>query len=110
VELVLKNKPALSASKMSTAEEKFRWIDALLADTVEREEKIGERLSKFDRLAVSRRWGKWIAFGMEKPFCDDIQPHAGDFPSGTSDDHAGIRCVFPVIIFDNRGSDGQLDL
>jgi ferrous iron transport protein B len=64
MEQVLKNKPVLKAPKMNDAEEKFGWIDELLSDTVIREEKAGERLSKFDRLATSRRWGKWIAFGI----------------------------------------------
>jgi ferrous iron transport protein B len=64
MEQVLKNKPVLKAPKMKNAEEKFCWIDKLLSDTVERKQKSGERLSKFDRLAISRRWGKWIAFGI----------------------------------------------
>jgi ferrous iron transport protein B len=64
MEQVLKNKPMLKASKMNDAEEKFCWIDELLSDAVERKEQSGERLSKFDRLATSKRWGKWIAFGI----------------------------------------------
>jgi ferrous iron transport protein B len=63
IELVMKNKPVLDASKMKDAEEKFRWIDELLSDTVTREERQVGRLSKFDRIATSKRWGKWIAFG-----------------------------------------------
>jgi ferrous iron transport protein B len=62
--VVLKDKPALKASKMKDAEEKFRWIDELLSDTVTREEKPGGRLSKFDRLATGKICGKWIAFGI----------------------------------------------
>jgi ferrous iron transport protein B len=61
---VEKTKPVLKSSKMNDAEEKFRWIDELLSDTVERERTSGARLSKFDSLATSRRWGKWIAFGI----------------------------------------------
>jgi ferrous iron transport protein B len=62
IELVMKNKPVLNVPKMKDAEEKFRWIDELLSDTVTREERQGGRLSKFDRIATSKRWGKWIAF------------------------------------------------
>jgi ferrous iron transport protein B len=63
IELVMKNKPVLNVPKMKDAEEKFRWIDELLSDTVTREERQVGRLSKFDRIATSKRWGKWIAFG-----------------------------------------------
>jgi ferrous iron transport protein B len=64
MEMVLKNKPVLKAHEMNDAVEKFGWIDELLSDTVIRDEKKRERLSKFDMLATSRRWGKWIAFGI----------------------------------------------
>jgi ferrous iron transport protein B len=64
VQQVLRDKPVLNAEKLKTPDEKFKWIDELLADTVKREKKEKEHLSKFDRLATSRRWGKWIAFGI----------------------------------------------
>lgn len=45
-----------------TGNSKYSWIKGLLKDTVQKQ-KNGEVLSKFDRVATSRRWGKLIAVG-----------------------------------------------
>lgn len=42
---------------------KFQWIDGILSGCVSRE-KDGRKLGRFDRLAVSRRGGKWLAAGV----------------------------------------------
>lgn len=42
---------------------KYRWIRWLLEGAVQ-QQKQSAALSRFDRLATSRRWGKLIAFGM----------------------------------------------
>ncbi|MFP3043626.1 ferrous iron transport protein B [Treponema primitia] len=49
-----------------TGECKFKWIENLLEDTVVKAETQKERagLNKFDRIAVSRRWGKPLAIGI----------------------------------------------
>ncbi|MGL6198294.1 MAG: ferrous iron transport protein B [Lachnospiraceae bacterium] len=43
---------------------KFQWIDELLAGAVKQEENNSAGLSKFDKLATSRRWSKLIAIGI----------------------------------------------
>ena len=43
---------------------KFRWIDDILDGAVERKAAAGSALSKFDRVATSRIWGKLIAIGI----------------------------------------------
>ena len=48
---------------LQTAACKFAWIQALLKD-VEPERQSHRVLSRFDRLATSRRWGKPLAIGM----------------------------------------------
>lgn len=47
-----------------TSECKFRWIEELLSDAVTRKKSVSEVLTRFDRLAISRRWGKLIALGI----------------------------------------------
>ena len=42
---------------------KFQWIDGILSHHVSGK-KTGQRLGKFDRLAVSKRGGKWLAAGI----------------------------------------------
>lgn len=47
-----------------TSDCKFEWIDSLLSDTVTKAKKTSEILSKFDRAAISKRWGKLISIGI----------------------------------------------
>ena len=42
---------------------KFSWIDELIAGSVNSENK-ADMLSRFDRIAISKRWGKWVAAGV----------------------------------------------
>lgn len=47
-----------------TSDCKFKWIDGLLSDTVTKAKKTSEILTKFDRAAISKRWGKLISIGI----------------------------------------------
>ena len=47
-----------------TGNAKFRWVDELLSGSVEEAPSKGATLGKFDRLATSKRWGKWVAAGL----------------------------------------------
>lgn len=47
-----------------TSDCKFEWIDSLLSDTVIKTKKTSGIMTKFDRAAVSKRWGKLIAIGI----------------------------------------------
>lgn len=47
-----------------TSDCKFEWIDSLLSYTVTKAKKTSEILSKFDRAAISKRWGKLISIGI----------------------------------------------
>lgn len=47
-----------------TSDCKFEWIDGLLSDTVTKTKKTSEMLTKFDRAAISKRWGKLISIGI----------------------------------------------
>lgn len=47
-----------------TSDCKFEWIDSLLAGTVTKTKSASEILTKFDRAAISKRWGKFIAVGI----------------------------------------------
>lgn len=47
-----------------TSDCKFEWIDGLLSDTVTKAKKTSEILTKFDRAAISKRWGKLISIGI----------------------------------------------
>lgn len=47
-----------------TSDCKFEWIDSLLSDTVIKTKKTSEIMTKFDRAAISKRWGKLIAIGI----------------------------------------------
>lgn len=47
-----------------TSDCKFAWIENLLSDTVTKSKKGAGILSKFDRAAISKRWGKPIAIGI----------------------------------------------
>ncbi len=47
-----------------TSDCKFRWIEALLKDSTSKPGTAAGSLSKFDKAALSRRWGKLIAIGI----------------------------------------------
>lgn len=47
-----------------TSDCKFAWIEALLSDVVTKPKSGAKLLSKFDRLAISPRWGKALAVGI----------------------------------------------
>lgn len=47
-----------------TSDCKFEWIDGLLSDAVTKTKKTSEMLTKFDRAAISKRWGKLISIGI----------------------------------------------
>lgn len=51
------------ANSTFTGDCKYRWIQSLLAGAVQ-QKKESAVLSRFDRLATGRRWGKLIAIGM----------------------------------------------
>lgn len=47
-----------------TSDCKFAWIETLLSGVVTRPKKTSQLLTKFDRAAISKRWGKVIAVGI----------------------------------------------
>lgn len=47
-----------------TSDCKFQWIERLIRETVSRTKKPSDVLTKFDKAAISKRWGKWIAIGI----------------------------------------------
>lgn len=47
-----------------TSDCKFTWIETLLSDVVTKPQSSAKLLSKFDRAAISPRWGKAIAVGI----------------------------------------------
>lgn len=47
-----------------TSDCKFAWIESLLSDVVTKPQSSAKLLSKFDRAAISPRWGKAIAVGI----------------------------------------------
>lgn len=47
-----------------TSDCKFAWIETLLSDVVTKPQSSAKLLSKFDRLAISPRWGKAMAVGI----------------------------------------------
>ncbi|MFP5521057.1 ferrous iron transport protein B [Peptococcus simiae] len=47
-----------------TGDCKFAWIEALLADCVDRSQSRRRVLGRFDRWAISKKWGKAIAIGI----------------------------------------------
>ncbi len=47
-----------------TSDCKFEWIDGMLSDTVTKTKKTSEIMTKFDRAAISKHWGKLIAIGI----------------------------------------------
>lgn len=47
-----------------TSDCKFRWIESILQGVVSKEKEPSRLIGKFDRAAISTRWGKWIAVGI----------------------------------------------
>ncbi|MCM1578559.1 MAG: ferrous iron transport protein B [Ruminococcus sp.] len=47
-----------------TSDCKFAWIEELLSDTVTKTAGASAVLTKFDRIAISKRWGKWVSLGI----------------------------------------------
>ena len=47
-----------------TSDCKFRWIESVLQGAVSKKKEPGALLSRFDRTAISTRWGKPIALGI----------------------------------------------
>lgn len=47
-----------------TSDCKFAWIEDLLSGAVTKSKKNSQLLTKFDRAAISKRWGKLIAIGI----------------------------------------------
>lgn len=52
------------AGALYTSDCKFTWVEELLQGLTEKERSSAELLTKFDRLALSRRWGKPLAIGI----------------------------------------------
>ncbi|MCM1222542.1 MAG: ferrous iron transporter B [Lachnospiraceae bacterium] len=61
--LIKKELSAIKDGASHTGNCKFRWIDNILAGNVH-SEKGSRALGRFDRLAVSKRGGKWLAAGV----------------------------------------------
>ncbi|MGI6169739.1 MAG: FeoB small GTPase domain-containing protein [Christensenellales bacterium] len=55
---------AIPKGNLLTGECKFKWIESVLDGAVKQEKQKAFVMSKFDRAATSRRWGKWIALGV----------------------------------------------
>lgn len=53
-----------SDGALYTSDCKFRWIESILQGTVSKKKEPSKLLSKFDRAAISTRWGKPIAVGI----------------------------------------------
>lgn len=47
-----------------TSDCKFAWIESILSGTVTKTKKDSQLLTRFDRAAISKRWGKAIAIGI----------------------------------------------
>ena len=47
-----------------TSDCKFQWIGALISESVSKTKKNSHVLTKFDRIAISKRWGKSVAIGI----------------------------------------------
>ena len=47
-----------------TSDCKFEWIGGLLSDTVTRDKSQSVILTKFDRIAISKTWGRFVAIGI----------------------------------------------
>lgn len=61
VHVFLENHPDGS---LYTSDCKFAWIETLLSEVVTKPQSSAKLLSKFDRAAISPRWGKAIAIGI----------------------------------------------
>lgn len=53
-----------NSGSLYTSDCKFAWIEELLSDTVKRTNSSRQVLTKFDRAAISKRWGKWVSVGI----------------------------------------------
>lgn len=51
-------------ASLYTSDCKFSWIENVLKDNVTRDKKPSALLTKFDKLAISKRWGKPISIGI----------------------------------------------
>ena len=58
------NIPINSQGALYTSDARFKWIEDLLAYVVTDAKKPSELLTKFDRVAIGPRSGKWVAFGI----------------------------------------------
>ncbi|MBQ8117501.1 MAG: ferrous iron transport protein B [Lachnospiraceae bacterium] len=66
-ELTIKGEGNISADPkgaLYTSDARFKWIESLLDETVVNEKKTSELLTRFDRIAIGPRSGKWVAFGI----------------------------------------------
>ncbi|MBR1470748.1 MAG: ferrous iron transport protein B [Lachnospiraceae bacterium] len=66
-ELAIKGEKDISVDPkgaLYTSDARFTWIEALLEEAVVNEKKASELLTKFDRIAIGPRSGKWVAFGI----------------------------------------------
>jgi ferrous iron transport protein B len=64
---VIKSVPEIDAEEgdvLASADIKFKWIEKLLEGAVRDDKQSGAMMSRFDRLATSKRWGKAIAIGL----------------------------------------------
>jgi len=59
-----KNISVDSNGALYTSDARFKWIESLLDEVVIKEKSASELLTKFDRLAIGPRSGKWVAFGI----------------------------------------------
>ena len=55
---------SISDGALYTSECKFAYIEALIADCVRKTKKNSELLTRFDKIAISRRWGKLVSLGI----------------------------------------------
>lgn len=59
----LSRMPEEEDASIQIADAKYAWIQGILQTAVVKK-KQGSVMGKFDRLATSRRWGRWIALGV----------------------------------------------
>lgn len=65
IDRALEQKATLSAQNLPDAAARYAWIDEILSGAVEQSKPQGQqKLSKFDRIALSPVWGKWLLIGM----------------------------------------------
>lgn len=64
IEKSLMQKPVITGSSLSSADEKMKYIDSLLEDVLTTSKTADSAFTKFDRLALSPVKGKLLAFGI----------------------------------------------